>query len=82
MSSPFLPLPERREAIERLLDILFAADIESEESMTLCVLMASNILMSYRIAPGTAHWRSFFKMLAVACEAEMKTRETLSLPRH
>jgi len=77
MTSPFLPEPERYEAVERLFDVLLGAD--TEETMTLSAMLVAKILLTYRVQPGSAHWKEFFKTLqtAVAKEiAEVKVMQT------
>lgn len=76
----YLPFPERSQAVDRLLDILIAAEVEPEESMTLVALMAVKILVSYGIAPGTEYWRGFFRTLSECCANEMATATALQRP--
>ncbi len=59
--SPILSEEERLEASRRLFAIL--AQTDAHEALPLCVMMLSEILAAYRVAPGSEFWKQFFKML-------------------
>jgi hypothetical protein len=78
MTSPFLPLPERREAIDRLMNVLLSAEIE--ETMSLSAILITKILLTYGVTPGTAQWRAFFRTLSECCAEETAQQAALRLP--
>jgi len=78
MTSPFLPALERARAVDRLMDVLLAADIE--ETMSLSAILVTKILLTYGVAPGTAQWRGFFGTLASVCAEELQQQAAFRLP--